>query len=197
LYAIFINRSVSATADPHRGWDHGVFLPLKLAFPDAKIPVIAISVSSSLDPAFHLRVGELLAPLLDDGVLLLGSGSVTHGPASAPEAAAFTEWIRETLEDDAGLDGSGTTTTTTTTTSSSSSSRHRLERLAQWNALAPHARRAHRREEHLIPLHVVAGAARGRRAARIYHEMVLGGTLALDTFLFQDPPATAQAHAEL
>jgi aromatic ring-opening dioxygenase catalytic subunit (LigB family) len=122
-----------------RGWDHGVFVPLKVMYPDAQVPVLAMSVRQDLDPNAHLELGRALAPLRDEGVLIVGSGSSFHNFATfgSPRAIEFDEWLRHvvTLDDAA-----------------------RRAALVAWES-APAARVAHAREEHLIPLMVAAGAA--------------------------------------
>jgi aromatic ring-opening dioxygenase catalytic subunit (LigB family) len=134
--------------DPARGWDHGTFVPLMVAYPDADVPVVQLSLLASLDPEEHLRMGRALAPLRDDGVFLIGSGMTFHNlrtfrdPRSHPIAETFDAWLR------------GVATAP------------RAERdrgLVDW-AQAPMARQAHPREEHLLPLHVIAGAAGDDRA---------------------------------
>ena len=139
-----------SAADAERGFDHGTFVPLKVAFPAADIPTVQLSLKSGLDPAEHLAIGRALAPLRDEGVLIVGSGMTYHnmrgfGGAGRAVSQAFDAWLRETTVLDAGV---------------------RDRRLASW-AEAPSARQAHPREEHLMPLMVVAGAAgadRGRVA---------------------------------
>jgi aromatic ring-opening dioxygenase catalytic subunit (LigB family) len=133
--------------DPDRGYDHGTFVPLKLAYPDADIPVLQLSLVRGLDPARHLELGRALAPLRDEGVFIVGSGMSYHNlrafhASAAPAARAFDTWLRDAVlrapaERDAAL--------------------------AQWTQ-APSARAVHPREEHLIPLMVVAGAAGADRA---------------------------------
>lgn len=128
--------------DPARGYDHGTFVPLKLAYPGADVPTVQLSLQRGLDPARHLAMGRALAPLRDEGVFIVGSGMTYHdlrnfGPRALPVSEAFDAWLRE----------AGT---------ASPSERDRL--LEQWQS-APMARRAHPREEHLLPLMVVAGAA--------------------------------------
>ena len=139
--------------DRARGFDHGAFVPLKVAFPGAEIPTVQLSLRAGLDPAEHLAVGKALAPLRDEGVLIVGSGMTFHNlraffqPGAAPVAAAFDAWLRETgTAEPAARDAA----------------------LVRWEE-APAARLCHPREEHLLPLMVVAGAAgadRGRVAWR-------------------------------
>jgi len=129
-------------ADAARGFDHGTFVPLKLTYPDATIPTVQLSLKRGLDPAEHLAMGRALAPLRDEGVFILGSGMSYHnmrgfGGAGARASEAFDAW----------LDGAVT-----------SSAADRDAKLTAWSR-APSAREAHPREEHLLPLHVVAGAA--------------------------------------
>jgi aromatic ring-opening dioxygenase catalytic subunit (LigB family) len=141
--------------DPTRGWDHGVFLPLKLMYPDAQIPIVQLSLHNSLDPALHLRAGAALEPLLTEGVRIIASGMSYHnlrqfGPRAAAPSEAFDQWLTQAL-----------------------SAEDRNAQLTHW-AAAPSARDAHPREEHLIPLMVAAGAAGPSRADKIYTDHVMG-----------------------
>jgi aromatic ring-opening dioxygenase catalytic subunit (LigB family) len=139
--------------DPARGFDHGAFVPLKVAWPGADVPTVQLSLRAGLDPAEHLAIGRALAPLRDEGVLVIGSGMTFHNlraffrPGGAPAAATFDAWLREAATAEPAA---------------------RDAALTRWEA-APAARAAHPREEHLLPLMVVAGAAgadRGRVAWR-------------------------------
>ncbi|MFT3924032.1 MAG: class III extradiol ring-cleavage dioxygenase [Myxococcales bacterium] len=134
----------ATAADEKRGYDHGTFVPLKLAYPDADVPTVQLSLKAGLDPAEHLAMGRALAPLRDQGVFIVGSGMSFHNmgafrdPRGArPHAEAFDRWLQET----------GT-----------APEAQRNERLVAW-ASAPSARMAHPREEHLLPMMVIAGAA--------------------------------------
>lgn len=141
---------MATAADPARGFDHGTFVPLKLTYPEAQIPTIQLSLLQGLDPARHLALGRALAPLREEGVLIVGSGMTYHnlrafGPAGVPHAKAFDQWLQA---------------------AATAAPAERDAALASWQ-LAPSARFAHPREEHLLPLMVVAGAAgadRGRLA---------------------------------
>ena len=137
--------------DSARGFDHGTFVPLKLTYPEADVPTIQLSLKAGLDPRTHLAMGRALAPLRDEGVFILGSGMSFHNlrafrdPGARPVGEAFDAWLRETAAADPT---------------------ERDRRLLAWST-APGARAAHPREEHLLPLMVVAGAAgadRGRTA---------------------------------
>jgi aromatic ring-opening dioxygenase catalytic subunit (LigB family) len=148
---------IETAADANRGFDHGTFVPLKLAYPEAKLPTVQLSLKRGLDPKEHLAIGRALAPLRDEGVFIVGSGMTYHnlrafGPGAASIAESFDAWLRDT----ATLEES-----------------ERNRRLADW-AQAPEARRAHPREEHLMPLFVVAGAAGADRASIPYNGTVLG-----------------------
>lgn len=151
--------------DPHRGFDHGVFVPLKVAFPGAEVPVVQMSLHASLDPALHLAAGEALAPLRREGVLVLGSGMSFHNlramgdPRVAGPSREFDSWLSEA----AGAEPED-----------------RAARLANW-AKAPFARLCHPREEHLLPLMVAAGAS-CERGAHDYGELVLGGAVSAFRF---------------
>ncbi len=149
-----------AAIDPQRGFDHGVFVPLKVAFPQADVPVAQMALHASLDPALHVAAGKALAPLRDEGVLVIGSGMSFHNlramgdPRATEPSRQFDAWLTQSAE---------------------AEPEERAARLAQWDG-APFARLSHPREEHLLPLMVAAGAsdAPGRRT---YNELVLGGAI--------------------
>lgn len=129
--------------DPERGFDHGTFVPLMVALPDADVPILQLSLLRSMDAAQHIALGRALAPLRDEGVLLLGSGNSYHNlpgfghPGSTEPSRRFDEWLADAV---------------------TRSPRERERHLLDW-ASAPEARHCHPREEHLLPLHVMAGAA--------------------------------------
>jgi aromatic ring-opening dioxygenase catalytic subunit (LigB family) len=145
-------------ANPSRGFDHGTFVPLKLAYPDADIPTTQLSLKIGLDPAEHLAIGRALAPLRDEGVFIVGSGMSYHNmrgfrePQSREPAEAFDLWLRETATQEAG---------------------ERDRRLAHW-LQAPSARQVHPREEHLLPLMVIAGAAGADRGVQAFRGTMFG-----------------------
>lgn len=160
-------RGMSVASDAERGFDHGLFVPLTLLYPDADIPCLQLSLRDSLDPADHIAIGKALAPLREEGVMFLGSGSSFHNmnafrhPDQVESRAmcdAFDRWLGETCCD-APLD----------------QAEHRL---CDWRA-APHALYAHPREEHLLPLHVCFGAAiaGGRVAERVFNGELMGYTV--------------------
>jgi aromatic ring-opening dioxygenase catalytic subunit (LigB family) len=132
-----------ASTSSSRGYDHGVFVPLKVVFPEAEIPVVTLSLTHSLDPALHLAAGRALEPLRDQGVLIVGSGMSWHNlrafmnPETLDRSRQFDDWLTNAVE---------------------ASPAERDDLLPRW-AEAPFARFAHPREEHLIPLMVAAGAA--------------------------------------
>jgi aromatic ring-opening dioxygenase catalytic subunit (LigB family) len=145
-------------ADPDRGFDHGTFIPLKVAYPDAEVPTVQLSLKAGLDPAEHLAIGRALAPLRDEGVFILGSGMSFHNMRAFQSrsggalAEAFDAWLGQT----AALDPA-----------------ERDARLARWSN-APGAKQSHPREEHLMPLMVVAGAAGKDRGAVPFNGSVMG-----------------------
>lgn len=158
-----------ASGEEHaRGLDHGVFIPLKVALPEADVPVLQLSLRSGLDPAAHLAMGRALAPLRDEGVLIVGSGMSFHnmrrllagGPGVDPDSLLFDGWLADTV---------------------ALPHAEREARLLRW-ADAPGGRASHPREEHLLPLHVVAGAAAEDTGARVLQDRVMGS--AQSAFLF-------------
>jgi aromatic ring-opening dioxygenase catalytic subunit (LigB family) len=151
---------IGSAADDRRGLDHGVFIPLKLVFPRADVPVVQLSLRRGLDPAEHLAMGRALAPLRAQGVLIIGSGMSFHNmqrfrrdnEGVDADSQRFDEWLAETVALPAD---------------------EREHGLAHWTQ-APGARASHPREEHLLPLHVVAGAAAGDRGRKVFGDRVLG-----------------------
>ena len=144
--------------DPQRGYDHGTFVPLSLMYPEADVPVVMLSMKSSYDPAEHIRVGAALAPLRDEGVLILGSGLTYHNMRGFGQASSSS--VAQTFE--AYLN----------TAITAPDARLRDSMLEHW-AEAPGARLAHPREDHLIPLMVVAGAAQQDPGRRIFVDHVM------------------------
>lgn len=144
--------------DSTRGFDHGTFVPLKLTYPNAEVPTVQLSLQRGLDPRAHLEMGRALAPLRDEGVFIIGSGMTFHDlrtflhPSARPVAETFDAWLRETAKLPA---------------------KQRDAALEKWTS-APAARSAHPREEHLLPLMVVAGAAGEDVGTVPYNETYLG-----------------------
>lgn len=132
-----------AATNAERGFDHGVFVPMLIIDPPASIPVVMLSLAADLDPARHLAIGAALAPLREEQVLIIGSGSSYHNLRAVFDggeggSGAFDEWLNETL---VTLDPAA-----------------RRARLLEWRN-APNARACHPRAEHLLPLMVAVGAA--------------------------------------
>ena len=156
--------------DQRRGLDHGAWVPLMVAWPDADIPVVQLSVQTRLGPAHHYQLGQILAPLRDEGILIIGSGSFTHDLASfrssggridAPEpdwVHAFAEWMASALRE------------------------RRVDDLLNYRVLAPDAAHNHPTEEHLLPLYVALGVA--PEAVRHLHQSTTYGILRMDAFAF-------------
>ena len=154
--ALLSSAGIENAENTERGFDHGTFVPLKLAYPNAEVPTVQLSLKRGLDPREHLALGRALAPLRDEGVFIVGSGMTFHnlrafGPQSRVAAEQFDGWLRST----AGLDAA-----------------ERDRHLTDW-ASAPAARQAHPREEHLLPLMVVAGAAGTDRGQLAYNGTIL------------------------
>jgi aromatic ring-opening dioxygenase catalytic subunit (LigB family) len=162
-----------AGLDPARGFDHGTFSMLYPIYPQADMPVVQLSVRQDLDPLAHIDAGRALAPLRDEGVLIVGSGLSFHnlrqfGPAGQAASHQFDDWLRHVLLDLAP--------------------KERMDALLRWSE-APSARQAHPREDHLIPLMVALGAAQGEPAACVYHEDDFFGSLAVSSFRFGEAAA--------
>ncbi len=146
IYTALRRSGIPARLDEHRGFDHGLFVPLKLMFPDAAIPCVQLSLLNNLDPAAHIAMGKALRPLRRDNVLFIGSGFSFHNMRAFfsgnqemdEQNTVFHEWLLDTCTDP------------------KLSFAERTSRLVDWEQ-APAARYCHPREEHLLPLHVCAG----------------------------------------
>ena len=151
-----------------RGFDHGTFAPLEAMYPKAEVPVFQVALKGNLSPQDHFALGRALAPLRDEGVLIVGSGLSYHnlryfGPPAKGPSMAFDQWLQDTL---IGCPPA-----------------ERTERLNHW-VDAPAARLAHPREDHLIPLMVALGAAEGEKATCVYHEDNIRGGVTASSFRF-------------
>ena len=158
----------AARLDPERGFDHGTFAPLVVMYPDADVPVVQLSLRVGYDPEQHLAVGRALAPLRDEGVLIVGSGLSYHnlrrmGPPGALPSKQFDDWLQQTLI--------------------ASDPAQRVQRLIAWDK-APAARVAHPQEDHLLPLMVAVGAAEQEAADCVYHEDGFFGGITVSSFRF-------------
>lgn len=166
---LLTDAGITVAQDPERGFDHGVFAPLHVSYPDADVPMFQLSLRRGLDPAEHLAVGRALAPLRDEGVLIIASGYPSFhdlrafGPQSRAASQAFDAWLTDTL-----VESDPTT---------------RVERLLDWEQ-APAARTAHPREEHLIPVMLAVGAAEQDPGEIQYHEDAHGGWMASSSYRF-------------
>ena len=155
VQALLHGAGIASASDGARGFDHGTFVPLKLTWPEADVPTVQLSLKAGLDPAEHLAIGRALAPLRDEGVLIVGSGMSYHnlrefrgGGRGREVAEVFDAWLRDAATAEAPL---------------------RDEQLRRWSS-APVARQAHPREEHLLPLMVIAGAAGADRGKVAYSD---------------------------
>jgi 4,5-DOPA dioxygenase extradiol len=146
---LLADSGIEASLDAQRGFDHGLFVPLKIMYPEADIPCVQLSLVKGLDPVEHINMGRAIAGIAHEGLLVVGSGFSFHNmkafftpgtDETRAMNAAFDAWLLETMSA-AGIDETG-----------------RARRLENW-ALAPFARYCHPREEHLLPLHVCYGIA--------------------------------------
>jgi aromatic ring-opening dioxygenase catalytic subunit (LigB family) len=168
--ALLSTAGLPAGLDAERGFDHGSFSMLAPIYPDADMPVVQLSIRHGYDPAVHLAAGRALAPLRDEGVLIVGSGLSYHnlrqfGPGGAQASHAFDAWLQHVLLE--------------------LSPAERERAMLGWTD-APYARVAHPREDHLVPLWVALGAADAEKAACVYHEDAFFGSLTVSSFRFGD-----------
>ena len=164
---LFTAAGIKSRTDDRRGFDHGLFIPLTLMFPDADIPCIQISLCADLDPTTHTKMGEALKSLTHENILVLGSGFSFHnmrgfgrdgnpdpGEDKDEENQAFQDWLLATC------------------TGEDAFPEVQKEALVRWEQ-APGARHCHPREEHLLPLMVCAGAAGYRRARAVFDATIM------------------------
>lgn len=161
---------IAAGIDGSRGLDHGAWSPLLYMYPEADIPVVQLSVQTELGPRHHVDLGRALAPLADEGVLLFGSGHMTHNlrdrnrsvdAPPAPYAREFQTWIDARIKEGD------------------------VDRLVDYRAQAPHAVRAHPTDEHFLPLFFALGAAKpGAKPERVW-DGIESGALAMDAYVFK------------
>ncbi len=171
-----------AAPDPERGLDHGAWVPLRFMYPHADVPVAQVSIQPGRDAAHHHRLGAALAPLADEGVLILGSGSATHNLREVQWRArenenvpawvqAFRAWLVDAL------------------------ARRDLEALLDYRARAPHAVRNHPTDEHLLPLYVALGAGGREPKVDHVHDDVTFGVLGMDVFVMRPSGSTERLAA--
>lgn len=158
---LLADSGIPCTVSARRGLDHGAWIPLKLMFPAADIPVVQLSVQTGRDTRHHYRIGQTLAPLRREGVLIVGSGGATHNlaefgsyPIDAPPepyARAFDDWLAASIESGA------------------------VEELLDYRDTAPQARRNHPTEDHFLPIFAPLGAAgRAEKGTRLYRRINYG-----------------------
>lgn len=163
---------IAAQLDETRGLDHGAWVPLRLMFPEADIPVAQLSLQPERDPAWHIALGRALRPLREQGVLIVGSGSITHNLRALfnhPQGEPAPEWVSEFCDWIAEKIAAGD-----------------LEALGEYRRRAPHAVQNHPTDEHLLPLFVALGAANRIDSAVHLNRVMTYGILAMDAWLF-DP----------
>lgn len=156
---------IPSAADANRGFDHGVFIPLLLVYPEADIPIVQLSLKTGLDPATHIKAGQALAALREEGVLFIGSGmsfhnmqGFFHGGFDHP-SRQFDQWLTSVVTQTATRDAA----------------------LANWSH-APGGRECHPREEHLLPLMVIAGTAGEDAGQKMFECDIKGATISAFSF---------------
>ncbi|MFN0315443.1 MAG: dioxygenase [Burkholderiales bacterium] len=161
---------IACTSDPARGLDHGAWSPLRFLFPEADIPVTQLSLQSQREPGYQLGVGKALAPLRDENVLVIGSGSMTHNLSEfrgkrfdsppQPYVTQFQEWFARRI------------------------GARQMDELLDYRQRAPNAQRAHPEDEHLLPLFIAMGA--NGESGEVEHLVneVIYGMLAMDAYIF-------------
>jgi aromatic ring-opening dioxygenase catalytic subunit (LigB family) len=156
---------VPTRLDDQQGFDHGTFVPAYVMYPDASVPLFQVSLRKGYGPAEHFALGRALAPLRDEGVLIIGSGLSYHnlrlfGPGAKEPSEAFDAWLAQTM---------------------AAPPAQRTERLLHWES-APYARVCHKEEDHFVPLFAALGAAEGEAATMVYHDTDLFGGVTASSY---------------
>ncbi len=161
---------IPAQLDDAHGLDHGAWVPLSIMFPKADIPVAQLSLQPEKDPAWHVALGRALRPLREQGVLIVGSGAITHNLRAVfrhPQGEPAPEWVNEFCDWVVDRIQAGD-----------------LDALCAYRTLAPYAVQNHPTDEHLLPLFVALGAASKPEAAQHLNRVMTYGLLAMDAWLF-------------
>ena len=167
--AVDLLKKFKAQADPVRGLDHGAWSPLLYMYPEADVPVVQVAVQTELGTQHHIEVGRALAPLASEGVLVIGSGHLTHNLRDmdrsgaggiAPYARDFQAWVKERIDS------------------------HALEELADYRRRSPGGVRAHPSDDHFLPLFFALGAAPAAYKAERLYDGIEMGALAMDAYRF-------------
>lgn len=153
------------TLDPDYGFDHGTFAPAAIMYPKADVPIFQVSMQHGYAPDAHFALGRALAPLRDEGVLIVGSGLSYHnlrlfGPGAKVPSEAFDAWLAQVM---------------------AAEPKARTAALLDWET-APYARVCHAREDHLVPLFAALGAAENEKATRVYHDVDLFGGVTASSY---------------
>ncbi|ASJ70902.1 DODA-type extradiol aromatic ring-opening family dioxygenase [Granulosicoccus antarcticus] len=172
VQTLLSDNGFASQQDAERGFDHGMYAPMALIDPLAATPVVQLSLKHGLDPLEHLAMGRALAPLRQQGILIIGSGLSYHnlqnfGPDARQVSAEFDDWVQKSM--------------------ALPDSTERAAALVKWEN-APSARQAHPREEHLLPLMVAVGAAGEDPSQRVYHESDFMGGISVSNFRFSKSP---------
>ena len=169
-----------SSLDATRGLDHGAWVPLRYLEPRGDIPVFQVSLPEALDARGALKMGAALAPLRDEGVLIMGTGSLTHnlrevfrGVKDVAYAGEFVAWVRQMLQ------------------------RRDIDALTHYRQRAPEAARAHPTEEHFLPLLVAVGTTTGRDELEILDGGMTYGVLSMESYLWRSPASSRQRHAKV
>jgi 4,5-DOPA dioxygenase extradiol len=166
--ALLKSAGFTAAIDGCRGLDYGAWSPLLHMYPDADVPVVELAVQPPLGTRHHIGVGRALKPLAEEGVLIIGSGHMTHNlrdwarGAGTPQAYAtnFQDWVKNLIE------------------------AHDYDRLADYRSLSPDGVRSHPTDEHFLPLFVALGAAPEKARAEHIFDDIEAGVLAMDAYVF-------------
>ena len=167
--ALLKDAGIAAGIDGSRGLDHGAWAPLLYMYPDADVPVVQIAVQPELGTRHHVELGKALRPLKDEGILLLGSGHMTHnlrdwsrgrGPAQ-PYAVEFQAWVFDKIK------------------------QRDIDALVDYRSASPHGVRAHPTDEHFLPLFFALGAAAEDAKPERVFDAIESGVLAMDAYVFQ------------